>query len=316
MKHLTPSTLSGAFLFVLLARRGTRQDMLRAVMLSLIVLLLSALNAPLWAQQSGDYGLPAHIHKRVLGIEQDYERMIQSKATEFRLIRSVEPFPKISGKTVTVPVILTDDDMARLDRPDSPPVIAALHDRRTGKPLASCKAPCEMESPRTPPAMLTIYRYGSKPEHYGSERYTTYKKPATLFLGFNEVDYQLIRDECAKTSELYIRSHQQKDAEACYRLPPLMPFEARRSGHCITTFDVSEYGETMNVVIEACTDSIFCAASLDSVVNWIYHPAIKDSLPVQRFAVESKVTYRLADEAGRLIPEPQSPVMELCIGSV
>lgn len=290
--------------------------MLRAIILSLLVISVSALSTTVWAQSSGDYGLPDRIHSRVIGIEQDYESMIQGVAPEFRLIRSVESFPELTGNTIEVPVVLRDDDLVRINRPNSPPVIAALHDLRTGKPLASCKAPCVMKSPKMPPAMLTIYRYGSKPEHYGSERYAIFEPPATLYLGFNEVDYQIIRDECAATFAGFLEAEIARDAEPCYRLPPLMPMEAKRSGHCLTTFDVSAYGEAINVVVEACTDSIFCAASLEAVSNWIYHPAIDRGMAVERFAVESKVTYRLANEAGALIPEPQNPGMEICIGSV
>jgi hypothetical protein len=280
--------------------------MLRAVSLFFFVIGLSAFAAPIWAQQPGDYGLSDRIHWRVIGIEKDYESMVRSVAPDFRLVREVEDFPPLRGSIITIAIEVADKDRARMDRLNSPPVIAALHDRLTGAALASCRVPCAMKGMKTPPTVVTIYRYGSKPESYNSERFSTYEPPAKLYLGFNEVEYQIIRDECAAAFTEILEAHFNRDAKPCYRLPPLMPSEALRSGHCKTVFDVSEYGEPINVVIESCTDTIFCAASLDSLSNWIYHPAIENGMPLTRFGVESKVTYRLANEGGQLIPEPET----------
>lgn len=242
--------------------------------------------------------------------------MVQAVAPAFRLIRAVEPFPKLSGKTETVFLKLFEGDLERIRREGSPPAIAAIHERKSGKPLASCALPCTMQAPVDTPTMVTVYRYGSNPAHYKSTRYSRYKKLPLLYLGFNEVDYQVVREECAYTFSTYLNLAKDRETEPCYRLPPLMPSEALESGHCIVSFDVSEYGETLNVLIEECTDSIFCEASMDSVSRWIYHPSIQSGKAVKRFAVESKITFRLASSAGELIPEPENPMMELCIGSV
>jgi len=87
------------------------------------------------------------------------------------------------------------------------------------------------------------------------------------------------------------------------RIPPIMPPRAEKSGHCKVRFDVSPEGQPFNVVTTFCTQSVFKRPSTKSVQKWKYNPKIVDGRATARKGVETKITFRLADERGNIIPE-------------
>lgn len=94
-----------------------------------------------------------------------------------------------------------------------------------------------------------------------------------------------------------------RDAQPLVRIPPIMPPRAEKSGHCRVRFDVSPEGAPFNVVATYCTQKLFERATIKSVQKWKYNPKIVDGRNVARKGVENKVTYRLTDERGKIIPE-------------
>ncbi len=94
-----------------------------------------------------------------------------------------------------------------------------------------------------------------------------------------------------------------RDAQPLVRIPPIMPPRAEKSGHCRVKFDVSPEGQPFNVVATFCTETLFKRASTKSVQKWKYNPKIVDGRATARKGVESKITFKLADERGRIIPE-------------
>ena len=94
-----------------------------------------------------------------------------------------------------------------------------------------------------------------------------------------------------------------RDAQPLVRIPPQMPPRAEKSGHCRVRFDVSPEGQPFNVVATSCTQNVFERPSIRSVQKWKYNPKIQDGRPVGRTGVESKITFRLTDERGNIIPE-------------
>ncbi len=94
-----------------------------------------------------------------------------------------------------------------------------------------------------------------------------------------------------------------RDAQPLVRIPPIMPPRAEKSGHCNVKFDVSPEGQPFNVSATYCTQSLFSRASIKSVEKWKYNPKIVDGRSVSRSGVESKITFRLTDERGKIIPE-------------
>jgi protein TonB len=94
-----------------------------------------------------------------------------------------------------------------------------------------------------------------------------------------------------------------RDAQPLVRIPPIMPPRAEKSGHCRVKFDVSPEGAPFNVMTTFCTQRLFERATIKSVQRWKYNPKIVDGRAVARNGVENKVTYRLTDERGQIIPE-------------
>jgi len=94
-----------------------------------------------------------------------------------------------------------------------------------------------------------------------------------------------------------------RDAQPLVRIPPIMPPRAEKSGHCKVRFDVSPEGQPFNVVATYCTQKLFERSSVKSVQKWKYNPKIVDGRSVARSGVESKITFRLTDERGKIIPE-------------
>ena len=94
-----------------------------------------------------------------------------------------------------------------------------------------------------------------------------------------------------------------RDAQPLVRIPPQMPPRAEKSGHCRVKFNVSPEGQPFDVVATYCTQSLFERPSVRSVQKWKYNPKISNGRPVGRTGVESKITFRLADERGNIIPE-------------
>jgi hypothetical protein len=282
-----------------------------------LVLFLGVLIAPqpLWAQAKTNYGLSNNIHIRIEGTDADYERMIRSQAPEFRLVKDVEKFPPIKGKTVPVPVNIDKTTVRNVSRANSPPIIVTLHDRRTGKPLDNCIAPCTLTSPMIPPGMLTLYRYGSAPINRGAEMFAYLDRKQEIFVSFNVVDHRAERERCAVEFEALRALEPTRDAEACVRVPPLMPMEAERSGHCKVIFNVSRDGETIDVRAVECTDQLFCEASLAGVQRWIYYPKLKFGETEVRTGASTTIRFRLNTIAGAIIPEPDGEMVP-CVGSV
>jgi len=94
-----------------------------------------------------------------------------------------------------------------------------------------------------------------------------------------------------------------RDPQPLVRIAPIMPPRADRSGHCNVRFNVSAEGAPYDVQATYCTQSLFERATIKSVSKWKFNPKIANGRPVAMTGVENKVTYRLTDERGNIIPE-------------
>ena len=94
-----------------------------------------------------------------------------------------------------------------------------------------------------------------------------------------------------------------RDVQPLVRIAPIMPTNAERSGHCKVRFNVSAQGAPYDITTSYCSQSLFERATIKSVAKWKYNPKIVNGRAVAMTGVENKVTYRLSDERGRLIPE-------------
>ena len=94
-----------------------------------------------------------------------------------------------------------------------------------------------------------------------------------------------------------------RDAQPLVRIPGQMPPGADKSGHCTVRFDVDPSGKPFNIRTTFCTQSVFKRPTVRSVERWKFQPKIQDGQAVSRTGVENRVTYKLLDARGDLIPE-------------
>jgi len=103
--------------------------------------------------------------------------------------------------------------------------------------------------------------------------------------------------------ETFVITVDDREVQPLVRISPIMPPRAEKSGHCRVRFNVSAEGAPYDVVTTYCTQSLFERATIKSVQRWKFNPKIVNGRNVAMIGVENKVTYRLTDERGRLIPE-------------
>ena len=94
-----------------------------------------------------------------------------------------------------------------------------------------------------------------------------------------------------------------RDALPLVRIPPIMPKQAKKSGHCRVKFNVDKRGIPQDIVATYCSEALFKDASIESVAKWKFNPKIVDGRPTKRVGVESKITFRFTDDRGKIIPE-------------
>ena len=88
-----------------------------------------------------------------------------------------------------------------------------------------------------------------------------------------------------------------------YRSEPVMPPRAQRSGHCIMQFNVSAEGAPYDINAQSCSDKIFARPSIKAVSKWKYRAKVQEGQRVARTGLTTRLTFRLSDGAGKLIPE-------------
>jgi TonB family protein len=87
------------------------------------------------------------------------------------------------------------------------------------------------------------------------------------------------------------------------RIPPIMPRNARRSGHVNVVFDVDENGKPFNIRVLNSTETIFEKPSIESVKKWKYANLEEVEDRKVRKDVSNKIVFRLTNSNGKIIPE-------------
>lgn len=87
------------------------------------------------------------------------------------------------------------------------------------------------------------------------------------------------------------------------RVPPMMPRRAKRSGHVNVLFDVDDKGSPENIEIVSSSHPVFEEAAVKSIKEWKFSKAEGGSDPKDRLGISNKITFRLTNERGTIIPE-------------
>ena len=88
-----------------------------------------------------------------------------------------------------------------------------------------------------------------------------------------------------------------------FRAKPPMPMRAEKSGHCDVMFDVNADGNTYNVSVLRCSQSVFASASIKAAGKWKYRAQVIDGQSIPRTGIKTTISFHLTDERGRIIPE-------------
>lgn len=97
-----------------------------------------------------------------------------------------------------------------------------------------------------------------------------------------------------------------RDVQPLVRFPGVVPDSAIRegkSGHCKIRFDVNAWGAPFNIDAFSCSHSMFEHESIRAVTKFEYAPKLVNGIAVVRRGVETKITYRVTDELGNILPE-------------
>ena len=114
---------------------------------------------------------------------------------------------------------------------------------------------------------------------------------------------RLAEAEAAGLCECWPYENYKNKPQPLLRVPPIMPRRAKRSGHVQVTFDIDKAGKPMNIKSIYATEPVFVEPSVKSVAKWRYSPMDDDADPETRKGISSKVTFRLTNTRGQLIPE-------------
>ena len=90
------------------------------------------------------------------------------------------------------------------------------------------------------------------------------------------------------------------------RIPPKMPSafaKGNKSGHVIVMFDVGDNGKPTNIRAASSTSSMLERSAIDSVKGWQYTLRGPEEPEGARKDVSNKITYRLMDRSGNILPE-------------
>ena len=87
------------------------------------------------------------------------------------------------------------------------------------------------------------------------------------------------------------------------RIPPMMPRNAKRSGHVTIMFDVTDEGAPENIRVTGMTDVIFEKPAKSSVAKWRYSSRGEAEAENSRRDIATKISFKLTNRSGTLLPE-------------
>ena len=87
------------------------------------------------------------------------------------------------------------------------------------------------------------------------------------------------------------------------RIPPIMPGIARRSGHVVLKYSVTDEGKPVDLEVVSSTERLFEKAALKSISKWIYSRKTDNEPENARQGIITTITFKLSDESGNHIPE-------------
>lgn len=94
-----------------------------------------------------------------------------------------------------------------------------------------------------------------------------------------------------------------QDETPLFRVEPVMPPRAQRSGHCVVKFNLSADGAPYDITAQSCSQNLFERPSIKAVNKWKYKAKIVEGQRVARKGLTTRLSFNLSDEFGKIIPE-------------
>lgn len=163
----------------------------------------------------------------------------------------------------------------------------SILDYASGETIGICEAPCAIKMDTR--KLFTVAASLEGVEDYASDG-AYFETPRYL----NEIYLDMDGDDATNMNL-------DRRAKALVRIPPRMPM-VNRSGNCNLVFDVNAMGKPENIRATHCTDSAFAAPAISSVQKWRFNPAIRSSVPVADYGLETKISFQLTDRGRRVLP--------------
>lgn len=118
-----------------------------------------------------------------------------------------------------------------------------------------------------------------------------------------EEDGALEQAEEAGLCECWPYENYKNKAVPLTRKPPKMPGSARTSGHVYVKFDVDNEGAPENISVVSSSHKLFEKSAMRSVERWEYSKREEGVDPENRKDITTKISFRLSDRSGNIIPE-------------
>lgn len=247
--------------------------------------------------------------KMIEQVEAMFVTSVRVLHPDFDYVKILQTYPERINATLPMKVIATSSEG---ERPVS--ALVTLHDGDSGAAIESCQTPCTLHAAIGQEYVLSSYRDGhvSAPQPVIDPQTRQLEEPDwhglySINAGFDFGHIEARRMGCEWRFARMDR--EDSDAVPCFRSPPLMPGTGF-SGYCRVTFDIDATGNTRNLEVVECTDSVFHGPSLLAVSSWKYHPKIERGTPVPRLGVESKVFYNVTDYDGKLLDQNGQVVLD------
>lgn len=221
------------------------------------------------------------------------EAMVRRDLPKFRFVRSpAETYEPIFGANRTIELIARNVDGA----------VGSVHDVDSGEILFGCDLPCSVDINGQSDYVIVMRKLGHLPDIRVIDPTYPVGEPFAQFMSDNMIEHGERIGQCWSDHET-AGFPDLAEPTVCARLPPVMPAEADRSGHCTIQFDVLETGWVANERTVSCTQPLFAKASLSAIKMWYYVPKTQRGQTLRTTDFETKITFRLTDEFGVLIDE-------------
>lgn len=221
------------------------------------------------------------------------EAGIRKDLPKFRFVKSpAETYDPIFGANRTLDLVARNVDGA----------VGSVHDVKTGEILFGCDLPCSVDINGQSDYVIVMRKLGHLPDIRVFDPTYPVGEPFSQFMSESMIEHGERIGQCWADHEA-AGFPDVTEPTVCARLPPVMPEQANRSGHCMIQFDVLETGWVTNERTVSCTQPLFAKASLSAIQMWYYVPKTQRGQTLRTTGFETKITFRLTDESGVLIDE-------------